>query len=35
LLATNTFGEECVASPAVSAEKLFYRTAHHLWCIGK
>jgi outer membrane protein assembly factor BamB len=35
LLATNSFGEECVASPAVSGGNLFYRTAHHLWCLGK
>jgi outer membrane protein assembly factor BamB len=35
VLAKNSFGEECSASPAVSDGNLFYRTAHHLWCIGK
>jgi outer membrane protein assembly factor BamB len=35
LLAKNAFGEECSASPAVSGGHMFYRTAHHLWCIGK
>jgi hypothetical protein len=35
LVATNAFGEECSASPAVSGGNLFYRTAHHLWCIGQ
>jgi outer membrane protein assembly factor BamB len=35
VLAKNSFGEECSASPAVSGGNLFYRTAHHLWCIGK
>jgi outer membrane protein assembly factor BamB len=35
VLAKNEFGEDCSASPAVSGGNLFYRTAHHLWCIGK
>jgi outer membrane protein assembly factor BamB len=35
VLAKNSFGEECVASPAVSGGNLFYRTAGQLWCIGK
>jgi hypothetical protein len=35
VLAKNSFGEECVASPAVSGGNLFYRTEHQLWCIGK
>ena len=35
ILAKNDFGEECSASPAISAGNLFYRTAHSLWCIGK
>jgi outer membrane protein assembly factor BamB len=34
VVAKNTFGEECVASPAASRGNLFYRTANHLWCIG-
>jgi outer membrane protein assembly factor BamB len=35
VLKKNELGEECSASPAVSGGNLFYRTAHHLWCIGK
>jgi outer membrane protein assembly factor BamB len=35
VLAKNRFGEECSASPAVAGGNLFYRTAQHLWCIGK
>jgi hypothetical protein len=35
VIAKNEFGEDCSASPAVSGGNLFYRTAHHLWCIGK
>jgi outer membrane protein assembly factor BamB len=35
VIAKDTFGEDCFASPAVSGGNLFYRTAHHLWCIGK
>jgi outer membrane protein assembly factor BamB len=35
VVARNALGEECNASPAVSRDNLFIRTAHHLWCIGK
>jgi outer membrane protein assembly factor BamB len=35
LLAKNPFGEECSASPAVSAGNIFCRTRQHLWCIGR
>jgi hypothetical protein len=35
VIAKNPLGEECSASPAVSHEKLFFRTSQHLWCIGK
>ena len=35
LLATNRIGERITASPAVSANKLFYRTDSHLYCIAE
>jgi outer membrane protein assembly factor BamB len=35
LLAKNSFGEDCSASPAAADGKIFYRTANHLWCVGK
>jgi outer membrane protein assembly factor BamB len=35
VVAANALGEECYASPAVSRDNLFIRTAHYLWCIGK
>jgi outer membrane protein assembly factor BamB len=35
VVSRNALGEECNASPAVSRGHLFYRTANHLWCIGK
>jgi outer membrane protein assembly factor BamB len=34
VLAKNTLGEECYASPAVSRGQMFLRTLHHLWCLG-
>jgi outer membrane protein assembly factor BamB len=33
LLATNSLGERITASPAVSGNKLFYRTDSHLYCL--
>ena len=35
LLATNEFGEECLASPTISQGAMFYRTGKHLYCIGQ
>jgi hypothetical protein len=34
ILARNSLGEECHATPAVSRGQLFIRTTEHLWCIG-
>lgn len=34
LLAENALGEECLASPAISAKCLFLRTRFHVHCIG-
>ena len=34
-IATNALEEECHASPAISDGKIFIRSIHHLWCIGK
>lgn len=34
LLATNEFGEECLASPAIARGAMFYRTGAHLYCVG-
>lgn len=34
LLATNEFGEECLASPAISQGAMFYRTGGWLYCLG-
>jgi outer membrane protein assembly factor BamB len=33
LLATNSLGERITASPAISGNKLFYRTDSHVFCI--
>ena len=33
LLATNQLGERITASPAVSGNRLYYRTDSHLYCI--
>jgi outer membrane protein assembly factor BamB len=35
LLARNSIGEYCQASPAVSQGQLFIRSEKHLYCIGK
>ena len=35
LLATNSIGEVCMASPAISDGKLFVRAEHHLFAIGE
>jgi len=34
LLATNPLGERITASPAVTGNRLIYRTDSHLYCIG-
>jgi outer membrane protein assembly factor BamB len=34
LLATNDLKEPCMATPAISAGELFFRTRHHLACVG-
>jgi hypothetical protein len=34
LLATNQLGERITASPAVSGNRLYYRTDSHIYCIG-
>jgi outer membrane protein assembly factor BamB len=35
LLATNSLGERITASPAITGNRLIYRTDSHLYCIGK
>jgi outer membrane protein assembly factor BamB len=35
LLGTNQLGERITASPAISGNKLMYRTDSHLYCIGQ
>lgn len=35
VVAKNTLGEECHATPAVVDGRLYIRTAAHLWCIGE
>jgi outer membrane protein assembly factor BamB len=35
LLATNSLGEDCFASPAISKGQIFIRTVGNLYCIGK
>lgn len=34
LVAKNSLGEDCRASPAISRGQMVIRTLHHLWCIG-
>lgn len=34
-LADNDLGETCLATPAISAGRLFFRTRHHLLAVGK
>jgi len=34
LLATNALGEVCMTTPAISEGKLYFRTQHHVWCVG-
>jgi len=34
VLATNKLGETCMATPAISAGELFFRTRHHLICVA-
>jgi hypothetical protein len=34
LIAGNSLGERCYASPAISNGQLFLRTEQHLFCIG-
>ena len=34
LIARNSLGEECRASPAVGHGQIFIRTLHNLYCIG-
>jgi len=34
MVARNSFDEGLFASPAVSGDRLYFRTEHHLWCIG-
>jgi outer membrane protein assembly factor BamB len=35
LLATNTFDDYCLSSPAISDGQIFIRTTSHLWAIGQ
>jgi hypothetical protein len=35
LAAENRLGEDCYASPAVSARRIYFRAEKHLYCIGK
>lgn len=35
VVARNPLEDECYSSPAVSEGRLYIRTAHSLWCIGK
>ena len=35
VLATNDMGEPCMASPAISDQTLFVRSAYKLWAIGQ
>jgi outer membrane protein assembly factor BamB len=34
LLSVNEMGDNCLASPAISAGTLFVRTQHYLWAVG-
>jgi outer membrane protein assembly factor BamB len=35
LIAENTIGQRCYASPAISRGQIFLRSEKHLFCIGK
>jgi outer membrane protein assembly factor BamB len=35
LLARNSLGEDCLASPAISQGRIFIRSSKHLFCIGQ
>ncbi|MBM4073719.1 MAG: serine/threonine protein kinase [Planctomycetes bacterium] len=35
VVARNELGDDCYSSPAVSGGRLYIRTTHALWCIGK
>jgi outer membrane protein assembly factor BamB len=35
VVAENPLGEYCYASPAISNGKIYIRSEHHLWCVGK
>jgi outer membrane protein assembly factor BamB len=35
LIATSDLGEPCMATPAISAGELFFRTRHHLACVSE
>jgi hypothetical protein len=35
LVAENSIGERCCASPAISRRQIFLRSEKHLFCIGK
>jgi outer membrane protein assembly factor BamB len=35
LIATNALGETCMATPAISSERLFFRARRHVFAIGK
>ena len=35
VIATNSLGEKCQASPAISQGQIFIRTEKNLYCIGK
>ena len=35
LVARNSLEEELLASPVFSGERIYLRTVHHLWCIGR
>ena len=35
VIGQNDLGEQCMATPAIADDHLFFRTRHHLICIGK
>ncbi len=35
ILGTNSLGERCLATPALSRGNVFVRTEKHLWCLGQ
>lgn len=35
VLAVNSMGEVCMATPAISNGRLFIRTQHHIFCVGR